>query len=165
MLQVWEQRYSSCRHENKRKKLAKQKGEEVPAAHSGPRREEDGGTRKPGESWPGWKELGWDDLDQIDLKSGVLVLKHNANAVFEHTVNAGESIATHLQALSKKAKSTPGANPKITGFIKVVACTQFNNEPLPRLLQNAGLMRKYPSSWSSYVVQKGVKKKKHGDRK
>ena len=75
-----------------------------------------------------WKRCTWDDLDNIPLLDGMeLELRHNARHVFRRTVGPADSLSEQLRDLAQVAKRTEGANPKITGFIKVVEHTKLDN--------------------------------------
>lgn len=58
-------------------------------------------------------------------------------------------MSEELQSLAQHAKRTPGANRKITGFIKVVACTFWNDQPLPK----ASVAPLLALSWLLHVDQ------------
>ena len=82
-----------------------------------------------------WKRCTWDDLDSIPLSDGMeLELRHNARHVFRRTVGPGLSLSEQLQALAQVAKRTEGANPKISGFIKVVEHTKLDGAYVSTML-------------------------------
>ena len=82
-----------------------------------------------------WKRCTWDDLDSIPLLEGMeLELRHNARHVFRRTVGPADSLSEQLRDLAQVAKRTEGANPKITGFIKVVEHTKLDNVYIATML-------------------------------
>uniref|UniRef100_A0A6U4JC75 HRDC domain-containing protein n=1 Tax=Hemiselmis andersenii TaxID=464988 RepID=A0A6U4JC75_HEMAN len=84
-----------------------------------------------GYKWKG--KLTWDDLDSVGAGPGRLVLRHNASHVYTRSIAEGDSMSGALQALARAGKKT--GNPKITGFIKVVDNTFFNDLPLSVVLE------------------------------
>lgn len=81
-----------------------------------------------------WKGCVWADLDALELPPGTRVeLRHNAGNIMCATLREdGPRLGAVLGALVVAGRAV--ANPKITGFVKVVEHTRVDGVPLAQVL-------------------------------
>ena len=74
------------------------------------------------------RRIDWVDLDII--LPGRLVLRHNEKLQYGYTAEPAETLRFALIKMQNYCKTHKHGNPKITGLVKVVESTKFNNVPL-----------------------------------
>ena len=85
---------------------------------------------------PLWKFCTWDDLDTLTFADGAMLsLSHNKGTHFRKALRVDEDkLSASLVALQDIGKRTAGANPKITGFVKVMEHAHLDGVSLIGLL-------------------------------